>query len=108
MADRVGVIDKGRLLLVENTATLMQKLGTRRLTLMLKQPMAALPAALAEWPLELQADGCQLVYTFKANAGGTGIPALLRRLGELDIDFKDLDTERSSLEDIFVSLVERA
>ena len=108
MADRVGVIDKGRLLLVENTATLMQKLGKRRLTLMLKQPMSSIPAALAEWPLELQADGHQLVYTFKANARGTGIPALLRRLGELDIDFKDLDTERSSLEDIFVSLVERA
>jgi len=108
MADRVGVIDKGRLLLVENTATLMQKLGKRRLTLMLKQPMASIPAALVEWPLELQADGHQLVYTFKANADGTGIPALLRRLGELDIDFKDLDTERSSLEDIFVSLVERA
>jgi len=107
MADRVGVIDKGRLRLVEKTATLMQKLGKRRLTLMLKQPMAAIPAALGEWPLELQADGQQLVYTFKADAEGTGIPALLRRLGELDIDFKDLDTERSSLEDIFVSLVER-
>jgi ABC-2 type transport system ATP-binding protein len=108
MADRVGVIDKGRLRLVENTATLMQKLGKRRLTLMLKRPMAAIPAELGEWPLELQAEGNQLVYTFKADAEGTGIPALLRRLGELDIDFKDLDTERSSLEDIFVSLVERA
>jgi ABC-2 type transport system ATP-binding protein len=108
MADRVGVIDKGRIRLVEKTAALMQKLGKRRLTLLLKQPMAAIPAALGEWPLELQADGHQLVYTFKANAEGTGIPALLRRLGELDIDFKDLDTERSSLEDIFISLVERA
>jgi ABC-2 type transport system ATP-binding protein len=108
MADRVGVIDKGRLRLVEKTATLMQKLGKRRLTLMLKRPMAAIPPELGEWPLELQADGHQLVYTFKADAEGTGIPALLRRLGELDIDFKDLDTERSSLEDIFVSLVERA
>ena len=107
MADRVGVIDKGRIRLVDNTAALMQKLGRRRLTLFLKQPMAAIPAALGEWPLELQADGHQLVYTFKANADGTGIPALLRRLVELDIDFKDLDTERSSLEDIFVSLVER-
>jgi ABC-2 type transport system ATP-binding protein len=107
MADRVGVIDQGRILLVDNTAALMQKLGKRRLTLILKRPMAAIPAALGEWPLELQADGHQLVYTFKANADGTGIPGLLRRLGELDIDFKDLDTERSSLEDIFVSLVER-
>ena len=107
MADRVGVIDKGRIRLVEKTAVLMQKLGKRRLTLLLKQAMASIPAALGEWPLELQADGQQLVYTFKANAEDTGIPALLRRLGELDIDFKDLDTERSSLEDIFVSLVER-
>jgi ABC-2 type transport system ATP-binding protein len=108
MADRVGVIDKGQIRLVEETAALMQKLGHRRLTLALQQPMAAIPAELSEWPLELQADGHQLVYTFKANAEGTRIPALLRRLGELDIDFKDLDTERSSLEDIFVSLVERA
>ncbi|MDB5803267.1 MAG: transporter ATP-binding protein [Betaproteobacteria bacterium] len=107
MADRVGVIDKGRIRLVEKTAALMQQLGKRRLTLMLKRPMATIPAELAEWPLELQAEGNQLVYTFKADAEGTGIPALLRRLGELDIDFKDLDTERSSLEDIFVSLVER-
>jgi ABC-2 type transport system ATP-binding protein len=108
MADRVGVIDQGRIRLVEQTAALMQKLGKRRLTLMLKRPMRAIPAELAEWPLELQADGNQLVYTFKANVEGTGIPALLRRLGELDIDFKDLDAERSSLEDIFISLVERA
>ena len=108
MADRVGVIDKGRIRLVEKTADLMQELGKRRLTLSLRRPMTSIPAELAEWPLELLADGNQLVYTFKADAEGTGIPALLRRLGELDIDFKDLDTERSSLEDIFVSLVERA
>ena len=107
MADRVGVIDKGRIRLVEETAALMQKLGKRRLTLSLQAPMASIPEALAGWPLELQADGNQLVYTFKANAEGTGIPALLQRLSELDIGFKDLDTERSSLEDIFVSLVER-
>jgi ABC-2 type transport system ATP-binding protein len=108
MADRVGVIDKGRLLLVENTAALMKKLGKRRLKLVLQHPMTTLPAALADWPLELQADGHQLLYTFDANAEDTGIPGLLRRLGELNIDFKDLDTERSSLEDIFIRLVERA
>jgi ABC-2 type transport system ATP-binding protein len=112
MADRVGVIDKGRILLVEDTAALMRKFGKRRLKLALQQPMTAIPAELADWPLELQAEGTQLLYTFDAeggdaNAKGTGIPGLLRRLGELDIDFKDLDTERSSLEDIFVSLVER-
>ncbi|MDB5378671.1 MAG: transporter ATP-binding protein [Rubritepida sp.] len=108
MADRVGVIDKGRLLLVENTAALMKKLGKRRLKLVLQHPMTTLPAELADWPLELQADGHQLLYTFDANAEDTGIPGLLRRLGELNIDFKDLDTERSSLEDIFIRLVERA
>jgi len=108
MADRVGVIDKGQLLLVEKKAALMQKLGKRRLTLVLQRPMEAVPPELGDWPLALQADGHQLVYTFEANAEGTGMPGLLLRLGELGIDFKDLETERSSLEDIFVSLVERA
>ncbi|HEY4252547.1 MAG TPA: ABC transporter ATP-binding protein [Roseomonas sp.] len=108
MADRVGVIDKGRILLVEDTAALMAKLGKRRLTLALQQPMAAIPPELAGWSLELQAEGQKLVYSFDANAEDTGIPSLLRRLGELGIDFKDLDTERSSLEDIFISLLERA
>jgi len=107
MADRVGVIDKGQLLLVEKKAALMQKLGKRRLTLVLQRPMEAVPPELGDWPLALQADGHQLVYTFEANAEGTGMPGLLLRLGELGIDFKDLETERSSLEDIFVSLVER-
>jgi ABC-2 type transport system ATP-binding protein len=108
MADRVGVIDKGQLLLVEEKAALMQKLGKRRLTLALQQPMAAIPPELAGWPLTLQAGGHQLVYTFEANSEGTGMAALLRRLGELGIAFTDLETERSSLEDIFVSLLERA
>jgi ABC-2 type transport system ATP-binding protein len=108
MADRVGVIDKGRLLLVEKKTALMQKLGKRRLTLALQRPMTAIPAELGAWPLALQADGNQLVYTFEANAESIGMPALLQRLGELGIDYKDLETERSSLEDIFVSLVERA
>jgi ABC-2 type transport system ATP-binding protein len=108
MADRVGIIDKGRIRLVEDTETLMQKLGKRRLTLVLQKTLVAIPAELADWSLELQADGHQLVYTFDANAGGAGIQALLARLAELGIDFKDLDTERSSLEDIFISLVGRA
>lgn len=107
MADRVGVIDGGRLLLVEGTAQLMRKLGKRRLTLVLQQRMAAIPPELVGWPVELAADGQQLVYSFDANAEDTGIPALLRLLGEKGIDFKDLDTSRTSLEDIFVRLVER-
>ncbi len=108
MADRVGVIDGGRLLLVEGTAQLMRKLGKRRLTLALQQPLAAIPPELADWPVELAADGQELVYSFDANAEDTGIPALLRLLCENGIDFKDLDTSRTSLEDIFVRLVERA
>jgi ABC-2 type transport system ATP-binding protein len=106
MADRVGVIDGGRLLVVEQTAALMRKLGKRRLTLTLQQRMPAIPHILADWPLELEADGHRLTYRFDANAEDTGIPALLKRLGEAGIDFKDLDTSRSTLEDIFVSLVE--
>lgn len=107
MADRVGVIDGGRLLLVEKTAQLMRKLGKRRLTLVLQRPMTTIPPELAGWPVELEADGQQLVYSFDANAEDTGIPTLLRLLGEKGIDFKDLDTSRTSLEDIFVRLVER-
>ncbi|WP_442680477.1 ABC transporter ATP-binding protein [Sphingomonas sp. ASY06-1R] len=107
MADRVGVIDHGRVLLVEEKAALMRKLGKRRLTLALQEPMEAVPAALAAWPLTLEQDGSQLVYTFDAEAEDTGMPSLLRRMGELGIDYRDLDTSRSSLEDIFVTLVER-
>jgi ABC-2 type transport system ATP-binding protein len=107
MADRVGVIDNGRVVLVEETAKLMQKLGKRQLTLTLQHPMQVVPAALADWPLQLDENGHRLIYSFDANAEDTGIPNLLRRLGEMGIDFKDLDTSRTSLEDIFVSLVER-
>jgi ABC-2 type transport system ATP-binding protein len=108
MADRVGVIDGGKILLVEDKAALMRKLGKRRLTLALQEPMAVLPDTLAGWSLALEDGGCRLVYSFDAEADDTGMPALLRRLGELGIGFKDLDTSRSSLEDIFVGLVERA
>jgi ABC-2 type transport system ATP-binding protein len=108
MADRIGVISKGELILVEDKAVLMEKLGKKQLTLHLHAPLVSLPAALADQPLELAADGWQLVYTFDAQEGGAGIAALLRRLGELGIEFTDLQTTQSSLEDIFVSLVHGA
>jgi ABC-2 type transport system ATP-binding protein len=107
MADRVGVIDEGRVVLVEETAKLMQKLGKRKLTLTLQHPMQSVPPELADWPLQLDENGHRLIYSFDANTEDTGIPRLLRSLGEMGIDFKDLDTSRTSLEDIFVSLVER-
>ena len=108
MADRVGVIDRGRLLLVEDKAALMRKLGKRRLTLALQTPMQAVPPELAAWDLTLEGDGHRLVYSFDAQGDETtGIRALLRRLDALGIDYTDLDTSRSSLEDIFVSLVEQ-
>ncbi len=108
MADRVGVINRGRILLVEDKAALMKKLGKRRLALTLHDPLPALPAALAGWPLELEDGGRRLSYRFDASAEDTGVPTLLRRLGELGVDFKDLETTASSLEDIFVDLVGRA
>ena len=109
MADRIGVINKGELILVEDKAELMNKLGRKQLTLHLQSPLASIPAALSSYPLELSADGNALVYTFDAQGEHTGIDVLLRRLGEAGIDFKDLQTRQSSLEDIFVSLVrERA
>jgi ABC-2 type transport system ATP-binding protein len=106
MADRVGVIDRGRLVLVEETAALMRKLGKRRLSIMLQRRIDAIPSELAGWPLRLEAEGERLVYEFEANASDTGIPRLLRDIGSAGIDYKDLETSRSSLEDIFVGLVE--
>ena len=108
MADRIGVITGGRLVLVEDKATLMHKLGKKQLALTLQQPLEAVPAALADLPLELQAGGTQLVYTFDVQAEETGIAALLKRLGEQGIDFKDLHSSQSSLEEIFVNLVREA
>jgi ABC-2 type transport system ATP-binding protein len=105
MADRVGVINKGELILVEQKATLMQKLGKKQLTLQLKSPLQSLPRELSDPALELAAGGTELVYTFDARSEDTGIAALLRRLNEQGIDFKDLRTQQSSLEDIFVNLV---
>jgi ABC-2 type transport system ATP-binding protein len=106
MADRVGVIDRGRLVLVEETAALMRKLGRRRLSIIVQQPIEAIPPALAGWPLRLEAGGERLVYEFDASASDTGIARLLRTLGAAGIEYKDLETSRTSLEDIFVELVE--
>jgi ABC-2 type transport system ATP-binding protein len=109
MADRIGVINKGELVVVEEKAKLMKKLGKKQLTLNLQEPMIAIPRELAEWPLALKAGGNELEYTFDGHEERTGIPALLKRLAELGIGFRDLNTRQSSLEDIFVSLVsERA
>jgi len=109
MADRIGVVSKGELIVVEEKTTLMKKLGKKQLTLHLEAPMTAVPAGLAEWNLVLANGGTELEYTFLASEERAAIPALLRRLGELGIAYKDLNTHQSSLEDIFVTLVsERA
>ncbi len=105
MADRIGVISKGQIVLVEDKAALMAKLGEKKLTLHLKRPLAALPSELADPRLQLSPDGQNLIYTFDAQRDRTGIAGLLRRLADHDIDFKDLQTSESSLEEIFVSLV---
>ncbi|WP_296170867.1 ABC transporter ATP-binding protein [uncultured Brevundimonas sp.] len=107
MADRVGVILKGELILVEEKTALMKKLGKKTLTLNLQDPLDTLPPELAEWDLSLKAEGNELEYVFDSNAERTGVPSLLRKLSDLGIAFKDLNTRQSSLEDIFVSLVHR-
>jgi ABC-2 type transport system ATP-binding protein len=107
MADRIGVISKGELIVVEDKAVLMRKLGKKQLTLQLQQPLGQVPQGLADYPLELSDGGHALVLTFDAHRRETGIPNLLKRLGELNIDVKDLHTSESSLEDIFVSLVSK-
>lgn len=104
MADRIGVINKGGLILVEEKTALMKKLGKRQLTLHLLEPIAVIPAALSPWGLELKSDGQELVYTVEGN-GSMDISTLLKRMSELSIEIKDLQTKQSSLEDIFVSLV---
>jgi ABC-2 type transport system ATP-binding protein len=105
MADRVGVINKGEIMLVEDKTALMKKLGKKTLTVFLTEPLAALPAALADWQLTLKAEGNEIEYLFDTQAERTGVASLLRALGDLGIGYKDLDTRQSSLEDIFVSLV---
>jgi ABC-2 type transport system ATP-binding protein len=109
MADRIGVISKGEIILVEEKTTLMEKLGKKQLTLHLQSPLTRIPEELAAARLELSPDGHELIYTFDAQHEHTGIADLLRRLSEHGIDFKDLQSSQSSLEEIFVSLVkERA
>ncbi len=105
MADRIGVISKGELIVVDDKAALMRKLGKRQLTLQLQSPLDRIPDALAGYRLELARDRDALTYTFDVQREQTGIAALLRQLDDLGIGFKDLRSSESSLEDIFVSLV---
>ncbi len=105
MADRVGVIHKGELILVEDKHELMRKLGKKRLTLLLETPLAEVPAALGAYPLTLAADGKELVYTYDTANEHSGIAPLLHDIDAAHIAFKDLRTEQSSLEEIFVNLV---
>ena len=105
MADRIGVIRKGELILVEDKRRLMRKLGSKQLAIQLQVPLERIPDGLADLPLSLSDDGHSLVYTFDTQAEETGIAPLLRRLNEQGIDFKDLHSSETSLEDIFVSLV---
>ena len=105
MADRIGVIQGGRLILVEDKKVLMRRLGKRQLRLQLAQPLAALPGSLAAYPLELSADGMTLTYTYDAASDETGISALLRDLAASGVDFKGLQSRESSLEEIFVDLL---
>lgn len=105
MADRIGVIRKGEIILVEEKTALMEKLGKKQLTLMLQQPLERIPQALARYDLELSKDGSEIVYTFHAERDGSTIATLLAELGALGIAFKDLHTRESSLEEIFVNLV---
>jgi ABC-2 type transport system ATP-binding protein len=105
MADRVGVINRGELILVEDKTELMKKLGRKLLHLQLAEPLQTVPPALAEWHPQLSDDGATLTYEFDAKAERTGIPSLLAAMRDAGIAFKDLDTKQSSLEDIFVQLI---
>jgi ABC-2 type transport system ATP-binding protein len=105
MADRIGVINKGELILVEDKAKLMRKLGRKELTLHLQDRLERLPPELAEFKLALSDDGMTLVYSFESEGDRTRITALLRQVNQLGLAFRDLETRQSSLEDIFVSLV---
>jgi ABC-2 type transport system ATP-binding protein len=105
MADRVGVINKGELVLVEDKVALMRKLGKKTLTITLAEPLAKVPDELAEWSVSLKAEGSEMEYLFDTRVERTGVSSLLRKLGDLGIAYKDLNTQQSSLEDIFVSLV---
>ena len=105
MADRIGVINKGELIIVEDKIEMMKKLGKKELTLNLLEPLASIPLELSDWRLALKNNGLELEYTFDGREERTGVPTLLKRLNEMGIQFKDLNTRQSSLEDIFVDLV---
>jgi ABC-2 type transport system ATP-binding protein len=105
MADRVGVVNKGRLILVEQKSTLMRKLGKKQLSVQLQEPLKSVPTELQQWPLSLNADGNELQFVFDSTLEHTDISALLRRMSEIGLAYKDLNTRQSSLEDIFVSLI---
>ena len=105
LADRIGVISKGEIILVEDKAALMQKLGSKELQVELQAPLKEIPEDLAAYHLELSDDGLRLTYRFDARREGTGIPDLMRQLAASGLDFRDLQTKQSSLEDIFVTLV---
>ena len=105
MADRIGVINKGELIVVEDKIELMKKLGKKQLTLNLLEPLASIPLELSDWRLALKKNGSELEYTFDGREERTGVPTLLKRLNQMGIQFKDLNTRQSSLEDIFVDLV---
>lgn len=107
MADRIGVINNGEIVLVDDKSELMRKLGTKQLTVELQQPLDSIPAALSAHNLQLAAEGMQLVYTYDTQAERTGITTLLNELNQAGIKFRDLSTSQSSLEDIFVNLVKR-
>jgi ABC-2 type transport system ATP-binding protein len=105
IADRVGVINNGELLLVDDKQSIMHKLGKKQLNIELKQPVAAVPDVLSDWELELSADGSLLTYTYDPHNPRTGIAGLLDAVSEAGLSLKDVNTSQSSLEDIFVSLV---
>lgn len=105
MADRIGVMSKGEIILVEDKQTLMHKLGEKRLTLYLQSPLTRIPDELAGHPIELSEDGTELVYTFDAQGEHTGIAALMQKLNEHGLHFKDIQSSQRTLEEIFVNLV---
>ena len=107
MADRVGIINKGEIVLVERKDELIRKLGRKQLILELAKPMSVLPPALENLGLELGIEGSELVYTYDSKGERTGITSLLNRLRDAGIDFKDVNTKQSSLEDIFVGLIRK-
>src|SRR6478752_7202172 len=107
MADRVGIINRGELIAVDEKKALMAKMGRKTLDIMLAEPMSAIPAELSDWTVRLEHDGHVLCYEFDSHAERTGIASLMRRLSDLGIAYKDLSTHQSSLEDIFVELVHK-